>query len=194
MTSIELFFAYKVFSLLTGGFIVFLGYKLFVVSVYSEQSSDIAATWGDKSVVLKRAAPGTLFSLFGAIVVSLAVFKGVSVDTSQDQPLPLGVIETISELPNHAAQGLTPVHEDVISKFDGLEKSNATSNFTPSAASVTLAAFEKMRNGYKLTPMERDFVWQWINLDQEPDVDRRTIPRFQEVSTYRQIMVGSPAP
>lgn len=194
MTSIELFFAYKAFSLMTGVFIVFLGYKLFVVGVYSEQSSDLKAAWGDKSVVLKRAAPGTLFSLFGAIVVSLAVFKGVSVETTQEQSLTPRGAEAISAHSEPTENKPNNAKEEASSKFDGLTKSNATLNLSQNVISATNIAFEKMRGGYTLTPDERDLVWRWINLDQYPETDNRTIPVFQQVSTYREHLTGSPAP
>jgi hypothetical protein len=56
----------------------FMGYLLFDKGLFNV--SDIEAVWGDKKLFLKRAAPGTLFALFGAFVIVFALYKVPSLE------------------------------------------------------------------------------------------------------------------
>lgn len=71
-----LIFLFKVISLLCGLFTIYLGYKLFVKGIFNE-AGDFQATWKDINLLLKKAAPGTFFALFGAIVISISIHKGL---------------------------------------------------------------------------------------------------------------------
>jgi hypothetical protein len=55
-----------------------MGYQLFSQGVF--EASDVEAVWGDKKLLLKRAAPGTVFALFGACVVVFTLWKSPSLD------------------------------------------------------------------------------------------------------------------
>lgn len=70
-----LIFLFKVISLLSGVFTIYLGYKLFVKGIFNE-SGDVQAAWNNMSLLVKKAAPGTFFALFGAVVVSITIYKG----------------------------------------------------------------------------------------------------------------------
>lgn len=63
-------------SLITGISFAVLGYKLFIKGVF--ESSDIEATWKDRSLLLKKASPGTIFGLFGVAVIVFSLWKGTS--------------------------------------------------------------------------------------------------------------------
>lgn len=54
-------------SLFIGTLCVFMGYKLLMRGVYSE--SDTKAVWDDRSLLIRRSAPGAIFALFGATLV-----------------------------------------------------------------------------------------------------------------------------
>jgi hypothetical protein len=71
-----LIFLYKVITLLCGVFIIYLGYRLFTKGIFNE-AGDLDASWKDMKLLVKRAAPGTFFALFGAIVIYLSVYKGL---------------------------------------------------------------------------------------------------------------------
>jgi hypothetical protein len=53
----------------------YLGYKLFRAGVY-EHAGDLRAAWGERNLVLKQAAPGTFFALFGVVVIGISIFRG----------------------------------------------------------------------------------------------------------------------
>ncbi|MCH8330264.1 MAG: hypothetical protein IH946_02615 [Bacteroidetes bacterium] len=67
---------YKIISLIVGLTSIYLGYKLFVLGVWG-QAGDMNAKFGDNTLILKNAAPGTFFALFGAIIISFTIFKGL---------------------------------------------------------------------------------------------------------------------
>ncbi|MGJ8678398.1 MAG: hypothetical protein ACSHX0_12845 [Akkermansiaceae bacterium] len=71
---------YKIVSLCVGTAFAFMGYKLFVAGVWGE-SGDVEAQFRDNKLVVKRAAPGTFFVLFGAIIVCSAVFTKLTFQT-----------------------------------------------------------------------------------------------------------------
>jgi hypothetical protein len=69
-------------SLITGISFAIMGYLLFLRGVF--QQTDIEATWKDKSLLLKKASPGTIFCLFGVCVIVFSLWKGTEmVDSHQ---------------------------------------------------------------------------------------------------------------
>ena len=70
---------YKIISLLVGALFGYMGYKLFISGVWGD-AGDLKAKFEDSVVVLKSAAPGTFFALFGTLIVLLTVFKGWKID------------------------------------------------------------------------------------------------------------------
>ncbi|NVK19785.1 MAG: hypothetical protein HWE30_13890 [Methylocystaceae bacterium] len=69
--------AFKITCLLSGTLIVFMGYKLFVFGKWGE-SGDIQGEYKNIKLIIRRAAPGTLFALFGAIIICWTVFEGIN--------------------------------------------------------------------------------------------------------------------
>ena len=67
---------YKLASLLVGALFAFLGYKLFMAGIWGH-SGDLEAQYKESKIVLTKAAPGTFFALFGAIIIGFTVFKGL---------------------------------------------------------------------------------------------------------------------
>ena len=80
-----LIFLFKIISLLCGVFTIFLGYKLFVKGIFNE-SGEVNATWNNSSLLVKKAAPGTFFALFGAIVISISIYKGFDFKSTYQPP------------------------------------------------------------------------------------------------------------
>jgi hypothetical protein len=73
---------YRTFTIACGFGIIYLGYKLFRIGVY-EKAGELKAAWGDRHLTLKQAAPGTVFALFGALVLGIAIWRGVDLESMQ---------------------------------------------------------------------------------------------------------------
>ena len=67
---------YKLVSLLVGLISVYMGYNLFVKGIWG-QAGDLDTKFGDNKVVLKNAAPGTFFALFGSVIIIVTLSKGL---------------------------------------------------------------------------------------------------------------------
>lgn len=74
-------FLYKIVVTICGLLIILLGYKLFVKGVF-DKSGDIEATWKDKKLLIRKAAPGTFFVLFGACIMAISTYKGLQFDSA----------------------------------------------------------------------------------------------------------------
>lgn len=68
--------SYKLMSLLIGFGLSYMGYKLFITGVWGD-AGGLEAQLRDSKLVLKRAAPGTFFALFGVVVICFTIFKGL---------------------------------------------------------------------------------------------------------------------
>jgi hypothetical protein len=73
---------YRLTVLLCGFGSVVMGYRLFRLGVF-EKAGELKANWGGNAVLLKAAAPGTFFALFGSAVIAFAIWKGFTVETVQ---------------------------------------------------------------------------------------------------------------
>jgi hypothetical protein len=68
---------YKVATLLVGLAFTFMGYKLFIRGIFTE-AGELRANWENRSLMMKRAAPGTFFALFGTVIVCVSLWRGLS--------------------------------------------------------------------------------------------------------------------
>jgi len=75
---------YKVVTILAGLAFAFMGYKLFVHGIFTE-AGELSTNWENKSLVLKKAAPGTFFALFGTVIVCVSLWRGLTLEPSQEQ-------------------------------------------------------------------------------------------------------------
>ena len=82
LTNSLLVAAFKITSLLAGVLFCYLGYKLFVAGIWGN-AGNLEVNWNDNKVLLKKAAPGTFFALFGTAVVIVSIINGFSITTSQ---------------------------------------------------------------------------------------------------------------
>ena len=71
---------YKALSLLIGTTLSYMGYKLFVSGIWGDAGT-FGARHEDTQLVLKNAAPGTFFALFGALVILFTLYKGLELET-----------------------------------------------------------------------------------------------------------------
>jgi hypothetical protein len=72
---------FRIATVLIGFGFAYLGYRLFRSGVY-EHATDLKAAWGDKNLMLKQAAPGTLFALFGVVVVATGMYRQISFEST----------------------------------------------------------------------------------------------------------------
>lgn len=78
-------FYYKIICLLVGLIIVFLGHVLFLKGVFSS-AGDMDVAIRDTKLILRKAAPGTYFVVFGSIIISMVIFKGYTTQETQYTP------------------------------------------------------------------------------------------------------------
>ena len=77
-TSIILIAAvYKIVSMCVGLLFGYMGYRLFMSGIWGK-AGNLDAEFRDIKLVVKQAAPGTFFALFGTIIVAFSVFTGIS--------------------------------------------------------------------------------------------------------------------
>ena len=79
ISDIWILLIYKLTTLLSGVFSIFLGYKLFIKGIFVA-SGDLDISVDTKKLTLTSAAPGTFFTLFGAIIICIAIFKGFTIE------------------------------------------------------------------------------------------------------------------
>lgn len=70
---------YKLASLFAGSIFAYMGYRLFMAGVWGE-AGDVEAQFKDNKLMIKRAAPGTFFALFGALVICVTIFRGFQLE------------------------------------------------------------------------------------------------------------------
>jgi hypothetical protein len=58
-----------------------MGYRLFMTGI-EKSAGVLEASAGTNAIRLSRAAPGTFFALFGAIIISVTIFQGFNVELS----------------------------------------------------------------------------------------------------------------
>ena len=76
-----LFISYKIACLLIGALFAYMGYRLFLADKV-EPAGDLDVSANKKRLLLKKAAPGTFFALFGTVVIAFTILKGVEYQTS----------------------------------------------------------------------------------------------------------------
>ncbi len=77
---------YRAFCIAAGLAFAYMGYRLFLSRIFAE-AGDLDTSWGDNRLMLKRAAPGTFFALFGAAIVLVTVSRGLTSISYEEQPV-----------------------------------------------------------------------------------------------------------
>lgn len=98
---------YKSISLLVGLTSIYLGYNLFIKNIWG-QAGDLDVKFKDNKLVLKEAAPGTFFALFGAILISITLIKGLEYNKYSSSGLFNGSESGKQELPVYQNQEKLP--------------------------------------------------------------------------------------
>lgn len=98
--------SYKIISLLVGILFGYMGFKLFMAGVWGK-AGDIEAQFKDNKLIVKKAAPGTFFALFGAIVICFTIIEGLELKDHGSTSSHEKVIEIIEE-ENHALPNKLP--------------------------------------------------------------------------------------
>ncbi|ANG63497.1 hypothetical protein A8C75_14135 [Marinobacterium aestuarii] len=85
---------YKIVSLLVGTVFAYMGYRLFMSGIWGH-AGELETGFGDNKLALKKAAPGTFFVLFGAIVISITLYKGLEFKNNQNDSVTDSYVEII---------------------------------------------------------------------------------------------------
>lgn len=68
--------SYKLASLIVGSVFAYMGYRLFMSGIWGH-AGQMETAFGNTKVVLKEAAPGTFFAIFGALIIAITLYKGL---------------------------------------------------------------------------------------------------------------------
>lgn len=68
---------FLIISIVAGVIFCISGYSLFQLGVF--ESSDVDATFKDFKLLVKRASPGTLFAVLGAVIIVVCLWKGTGI-------------------------------------------------------------------------------------------------------------------
>ena len=88
---------YKLGCLVAGVLCVYMGYKLFVKGVWGN-AGDIKANYEDTSIVIKSAAPGTIFAIVGLFIICFTVVVGLEFPKESETIEVLDDVESIGEI------------------------------------------------------------------------------------------------
>ena len=83
---------YKIISLIVGLILTYLGYRLFMAGVWGS-AGDLEGNYGNNKLVLKSAAPGTFFALFGTIVIAITIVEGLELSAPDNIKAVLEALE-----------------------------------------------------------------------------------------------------
>jgi hypothetical protein len=68
---------YKIICILTGLAFGYMGYRLFLADKMAN-TGNITTNYKEFKISIKNAAPGALFSLFGAMLICFTIYKGLA--------------------------------------------------------------------------------------------------------------------
>ena len=88
--------SYKIASLLVGSAFAYMGYRLFISGIWGH-AGELKTEFGDNKLVLKKAAPGTFFALFGAIIISITLYIGLEYKNYLNDSVTESYVEIIEE-------------------------------------------------------------------------------------------------
>jgi hypothetical protein len=69
-------FIFKVVCVGSGVLVCYFGFRLFVLGIFTG-AGDLSSQFQSTKLVLKKAAPGTFFALFGSAVIGVCVWQGL---------------------------------------------------------------------------------------------------------------------
>ena len=75
---------YKVASLAAGLSLAYMGYRLFIAGIWGK-AGDVDVHFKETKLLIRKAAPGTFFTVTGAIVIALTLLKGLGYEGKQQE-------------------------------------------------------------------------------------------------------------
>ncbi|VFQ44524.1 hypothetical protein [Desulfoluna butyratoxydans] len=87
---------YKLASLSVGSLFALLGFRLFMANIWGN-AGELETEFGDTKLVVKKAAPGTFFALFGAAIIALTLYKGMELKSHTSDLVNGTYIQTTDE-------------------------------------------------------------------------------------------------
>lgn len=91
--------SYKIVSLAVGALFAYMGYRLFMSGVWGH-AGELETGFGDGKLVIKKAAPGTFFSLFGAAIISITIYKGLEFKDYSEGTITESYVEIVEDNDN----------------------------------------------------------------------------------------------
>ncbi len=96
MTAFIAGLVFQAFGLVIGTVFAYMGYRLFSKGTF--ETSDVEAVWSDRRLLLKRAAPGTVFALFGVAVIAIATYKPLSITEAKSAGINGDVLKVLQKV------------------------------------------------------------------------------------------------
>src|SRR6266446_3141159 len=75
---------YKLACLATGTLLVYMGYRLFMASIWGK-AGEVDLQFKENKLLIRKAAPGTFFTVAGTIVLVVTLSKGLGFEIQQAQ-------------------------------------------------------------------------------------------------------------
>jgi hypothetical protein len=97
---------YKAMVLFSGLFIVYLGFRLYCRGVF-DASAELIANIGKKGIIFRSVAPGLFFVIFGISIMSMTVWKGLTVTTTGHDGVSQGAGASAAETTSVADKVIT---------------------------------------------------------------------------------------
>lgn len=120
--------AYRLSNMAVGALFAWMGYRLFLSGVY-EKAGDLKAAWGDKNLVLKQAAPGTFFAMFGTFVICIGLWRGMDVEINLQPHIITNARKSSSLLQaNEQNKGTVPSESSTLAKDSSSNKQSEGAN------------------------------------------------------------------
>jgi hypothetical protein len=80
---------YKTIALLSGTAFGYMGFRLFMAGIF-EKAGELEQLYGKEHLLLKQAAPGTFFALFGCAIILVTLMRGFRTETDSSlKPVPI---------------------------------------------------------------------------------------------------------
>jgi len=102
MSDIKLSILYKLTSIVIGFILMVLGYKL-ILKRYEKDNQNLSLTYGGIKLLLENFSTGIIFSLFGALIITISLFKGIEIQshlTSNDNKIGNSLMVDTAGLPD----------------------------------------------------------------------------------------------
>lgn len=102
MSDLTLAILYKLASIVVGFVLMLLGFK-HIVKGYEKDNQNLSVSYGRIKLLLENSPSGVIFSLFGALIITVSLFKGIEIhshSTSTDNKISKSLIVDTTRLPD----------------------------------------------------------------------------------------------